>query len=368
MYFLVHFSIKTLSAPKKILIIIQRSNGDVFLSLNLISELFSYYEKPQIDLLVNEDTFAVAKLLPKVSNIFTFSYRKKIDSRWKQEFSLIKGIYKKYDLSISLTASDRSVLYALFASNYSISSIEQDKRKSWWKKLLLNKHYHFDQDIHVFKNNLKPLELLNIKHHLNLQQIQPSDTILKKTRRKLDKIGVKEFIIFHPSAQYNYKVYPKQNRDALLSYFNNLGVAILITGSSSKIDLEIKLNLHLFSNIYDFIGETSLEEYISLSYLSRGYVGMDTLNMHIAASQNKRIFAIFGPTKLSIWSPWSNELNKAASKNSPLQTYGNISIFQADLPCVACGLAGCNDKHLKSDCLDLISPKIIYNEVEKFLI
>ena len=45
-------------------------------------------------------------------------------------------------------------------------------------------------------------------------------------------------------------------------------------------------------NIYDFIGETTLEEYIALSDSAIAYIGMDTLNMHIAASQNKPIFAI----------------------------------------------------------------------------
>ena len=48
--------------------------------------------------------------------------------------------------------------------------------------------------------------------------------------------------------------------------------------------------------------------YFALSELSLAYIGMDTLNMHIAAAQNKRIFAIFGPTNLTMWSPWSNEL------------------------------------------------------------
>ena len=77
MYFLVHFCIKVLTNPKKILIIVQRSNGDVFLSLNLITELYNYYNHPQIDILVNDDTLSLAKLLPYVANIHTFSYAKK---------------------------------------------------------------------------------------------------------------------------------------------------------------------------------------------------------------------------------------------------------------------------------------------------
>ena len=56
-------------------------------------------------------------------------------------YILIK-LYKKYDLSINLTASDRSVMYALLAGKKSISAVEIEKKKSWWKKLLLNHYYY----------------------------------------------------------------------------------------------------------------------------------------------------------------------------------------------------------------------------------
>ena len=101
--------------PKKILIIIQRSNGDVFLSSSLVKGLYEHYESPQIDLLINDNTYSIAKLIPFIKNIYTFSYQEKQNNRWKQEKYLILSIFKKYDLSINLTASDRSVFYALLA-------------------------------------------------------------------------------------------------------------------------------------------------------------------------------------------------------------------------------------------------------------
>ena len=152
----------------------------------------------------------------------------------------------------------------------------------------------------------------------------------------------------------------------MLNYLSNIGVPIIVTGTNNKIDFDIKLNLPSLPNIIDFIGETSLEEYFALSSLAKAYIGMDTLNMHIASSQNKRIFAIFGPTKLNIWSPWSNQLKVAATKNQSIQEYGNITIFQADMSCVACGNAGCDDNHGKSECLDNISPKLVFHEVESW--
>ena len=114
------------------------------------------------------------------------------------------------------------------------------------------------------------------------------------------------------------------------------------------------------------IGETSLEEYFVLSQFSSAYIGMDTLNMHIAASHNKPIFAIFGPTKISMWSPWSNHLQKAIKDNNPIQTYDNITIFQSSLPCIACGLVGCGDIHGESEFNYSVKPEDIFVKVKKW--
>ena len=112
---------------KKIIVIIQRSNGDVFLSSSLVKALYEHYEAPQIDLLVNDDTISIAKLIPFIKNIYTFSYQKKQDNRWKQEKDILTSLFRKYDLSINLTASDRSVFYALISAKKSISALEDIK-------------------------------------------------------------------------------------------------------------------------------------------------------------------------------------------------------------------------------------------------
>jgi len=356
-----------LKNPEKILIIIQRSNGDVLFSLPLINALYEHYQQPKIDLLVNDDTFPLAKMLPHVNFIHQFSYQKKRDNRWQQERYLLKSIFKQYDLSINLTASDRSVFYAILSGRKSISATEINNKKSWWKKILLTQYYHFDPTKHILLNNLESLNLLKIKH----DNIQQSPNIVEKTiasvREKLNKAGVKNFIIFHPSAQYSYKIYPKHLRDKLLASLNTLDVPIIITGGNSQLDTEIKSNIPCLNNIFNWIGKTTLAECFALSELSSAYIGMDTLNMHIASSQNKRIFAIFGPTNLKMWSPWSNKSQKCTSENRPVQTYDDITIFQANIPCVACGKAGCDDKHGKSECLDYIDPKAIFNEVSYWI-
>ena len=354
--------------PKKILIIIQRSNGDVLLSSSLVKGIYEHYKSPQIDLLVNDDTYSIAKLVPYIKNIHTFSYQQKKDQKWSQEKKIIQNIYKKYDLSINLTASDRSVFYSLIAGKKSISAVETIRKKSWWKKLFLTHYYCFDNTKHILENNLEPLHLLNINTNNIHHEIKASSEANLKIKNKLKFLKVFDFFIFHPSAQYNYKIYPQLLRDKLLSQLSELNVSILITGGNNSIDLDIKKQLPTLPNVIDFIGETSIEEFFALSKLSLGYIGMDTLNMHIAASQNKRIFAIYGPTNLRMWSPWSNQLQVAAKIDHPIQTYANITIFQADLPCVACGKAGCDNNHGNSDCLDNIDPNSIFIKIKDWYI
>jgi len=353
---------------RKILVIIQRSNGDVFLASPLIDALSAHYKEAKIDLLINDDTLAIASTLAHINHIHTYSYSwRKLPwyDRVKNEWRLVKSIYRHYDLSINLTASDRSVMYAVLASKNAISATEADQAKSWWKDLLLSKHYVFDRTVSIVKNNTQSLELLGIDEKKIQVQAYFSKEAEISIRNKLKEKNIHQFIIFHPSAQYDYKIYPEHLRHRLLERLDTLGISIIVTGAKSPLDTQIKHALPNFTHVFDFIGETSLDEYIALSSLSDGYVGMDTLNMHIAAAQNKRVFVIFGPTIVSMWSPWCNVLQCNTNSNRPKQTYGNITIFQADMPCVACGLAGCDDKHGKSECLDKIDPELIFDEVQQ---
>ena len=345
----------------------QRSNGDVFLANTLVFNLHKFFPRAKIDILINEDTTAIAKLLPSIRNIHKFSYSLKKSNPIKQEISILKKIFKKYDLSISLTASDRSVLYSVLASKYSISAVDANIKKSWWKKILLKNSYVFDEKVHIIENNLTPLNFLNIPYSKKVIGIDPSINILAKVKNFIKDIGFEKFIIFHPSAQYSYKIYPENLRNNLLLLLANNEIKVIVTGGASSLDLIIKNSTPKHKNICNLINETSLEEYIALSSISSAYVGMDTLNMHIASSQNKRVFAIFGPTLLRMWSPWSNITESCASMNQSVNDYGNITIFQADLPCVACGKAGCNDQHNESLCLNYIDPELIYQNVKCFI-
>jgi len=353
----------------KILLIIRRSNGDVFLSTPLIEFLNNKYPNAQIDILVNSDTVGVAKILPYINQIYTYSYDWKIEGfikRFKSEVSLVKKIIGKYDISISLTANTRSILYARLAGEKAISCIDNNMKGSFWSRLILNEYFDYDPQRHIVEHVHMPIKALGF----GLDKLKVEAQIPLKGEEELTYLPFdysKPFLVFHPSAQYDYKIYPKELRTRLLEMLNTLNIPIAVTGGPGEIDSRISSEIPRLKNIHNLIGKTSLAGYMALCAKSMAYIGMDTLNMHIAAALNKRVFAIFGPTLIQIWSPWCNKLQRAAKLNAPVQNYGNITIFQADMPCVACGKAGCDDRHGRSDCLYIIDPGTIFNEVKKWL-
>jgi len=355
--------------PKQILIVIQRSNGDVFLSGPLKDQLQQQYPDVQIDLLVNQDTLAIAKTLAGIRQIYTYDYGWKKAGLWRrlaQEWKLIQSIFGHYDIAINLTASDRSVLYAILGGKISISAVESERKKSWWKRIFLTHVFEVDPNRHVVRHNTMPLSKLSIGlKRIEIQADYPASALTEVDNLSFD-IN-KPYLIFHPGAQYDYKIYPQPLRDKLLVMLNTLGLPIVVSGGPNAIERQISLSLPALENVYDMIGKTSLPGYMALCDHALAYVGMDTLNMHIAAAQNKRIFAIFGPSLPQVWSPWSNRLQQATECSLPVQTYGNITLFAAEMACVACGKAGCDDRHGKSECLEKIAPETIFEEVRRWL-
>ena len=350
----------------KILIIIQQANGDVLLASPLVQALKEAYPSVSIDFVVNESTLSMARAVLGVSEIYPYCYswrKKGIFYRLFKEIQLFKKLWKKYDIAISLTAADRPALLALTSGKYSICQQDIQEKKSGWKRRYLDHTYRFDPHAHIILNNRKVLDFLKITPaRMDLVgQVDPG--LRQKMREKLKSLGIERFVIFHPSARESYKIYPMALRNQLLKLLNQAKIPVIVTGIGAGLDLQISHELpNDLPYVHNFIGQCgSILELMALMDLSEAYIGMDTLNMHLSASLNKPIFAIFGPTNTNIWSPWSNDLQQGAEAGaSAMRKYGKVTLFQANLPCVPCFKAGCDDRGGKSECLSHISPEFIF--------
>jgi heptosyltransferase-3 len=356
--------------PKKVLLIIRRSLGDVLAMSPVIDILLRSFPNVSIDLLVNEDTFAAAKLLNGINNIISFDNNLLTGTTMgaiTMQIKLICKIFRRYDLAISFTTNERSNIYAYLAGRTSVGTREPTLSKNWWHRLLLDAGYHYNPQRHILENDVEALRKLNINIDRIVLSAHYTNEAKQKVQQMLKDLGIDQFIIFHPTSNFLCKLYPEKPRNILLQLLDSLEIPIIVTGGKSMIDQQVAAEIPILKNVYSLIGKISLEECAALTDMSLAFIGVDTFNCHLAAAFNKPIFVMFGPSIPEIWSPWSNALQRAGRRAAPVQTYGNITLFQSSLKCVPCGhSARCGEQDRLSPCMADIDPNVVFNEVRRW--
>jgi len=359
-----------MTPPDNILLIIRRSFGDVLAISPVINILKRRFPNVSIDLLVNGDTVAAAKLLNNVNKIIPFDHQLSASKAGvlAMDIRLIRKIFRQYDLAIAFTTNERSNIFAYLAGRVSVGTMEPTFSKNWWHKMLLSAGYHFNPTCHILENNVESLRKLDINIDKIILSARYSDEAKKNVQQILNKRNIDRFIIFHPAGKFLSRLYPEKPRNTLLQLLDSLAIPIIMTGGNSKIDQAVEDETPALKNVHSLIGKISLEECAALTDMSLAFIGVDTFNGHLAAAFNKPMFVIFGPNKPEIWSPWSNALQRGGQQASPVQTYGAITLFQSSLECVPCGhSARCGDRDRLSPCMADIDPHTVFNEVRTWL-
>ena len=141
------------------------------------------------------------------------------------------------------------------ASKYAIGCVEDNKKLAWWKILLLKCSYNWDNKKHILLNNLEPLNCLKIK----VSKKQPAPTISQESvfsvKDRLEKQNIGKFLIFHPSAQYKYKLYSQNLRNDLLGLLNKLRTYELQSHGLDTIDANLALGFDSDQRNYVFASE-----------------------------------------------------------------------------------------------------------------
>jgi len=360
-----------MKSPENVLLIIRRSLGDVLALSPVIDILTRRFPNVSIDLLVNENTVAAAKLLNNINAIIPFDDKlsdKTSLGAMAMQVKIIRKIFRKYDLAISFTSNERSNIFAYLAGRTSAGTRELSFSKNWWHRLLLDAGYHNDRKRHILENNTQALRSLGIPVDRVILSARYSDEARKKVQQILKDMAIERFIIFHPAGRFLCRLYPEKPRNLLLHLLDSLDIPIIVTGGKSTVDQQVDAEIPALKNVHSLIGRISLEECAALTDMSLAFVGVDTFNCHLAAAFNKPIFVIFGPNNPEVWSPWSNALQRAGQKTAPVQTYGDITVFQSSLECVPCGhSARCGDGDRLSPCMADIEPHTVFNEVKNWL-
>ena len=360
-----------MKSPENVLLIIRRSLGDVLALSPVIDILTRRFPNVSIDLLVNEDTVAAAKLLNNINAIIPFDDKlsdKTSLGAMAMQVKIIRKIFRKYDLAISFTSNERSNIFAYLAGRTSAGTRELSFSKNWWHRMLLDTGYHNDRKRHILENNTQALRSLGIPVDRVILSARYSDEAKKNVQQILKEMAIERFIIFHPAGKFLCRLYPEKPRNTLLQLLDSLNIPIIVTGGKSTVDQQVAAEIPELKNVHSLIGRIPLEECAALTDMSLAFVGVDTFNCHLAAAFNKPIFVIFGPNNPEVWSPWSNALQRAGQRTARVQAYGDITVFQSSLECVPCGhSARCGEQDRLSACMADIEPHTVFNAVKNWL-
>ena len=147
------------ASPRSILLICTRRIGDVLLATAALRAMKTAYPDAQIDMLVFDGTQGVVSANPDLNVVLTIVER----PRWRETLRLLRRIWRRYDLAVSLLPGDRPTLYAWAAGRLRAGTLADD-RKSRWKRILLHHCTPFDDmTTHTVAMNLRIVSQLGVR-------------------------------------------------------------------------------------------------------------------------------------------------------------------------------------------------------------
>lgn len=352
---------------KKILVVATRQIGDVLLTTPLIHAARQQWPDAEIDVIGLAGTLGMLQGNPDIHALITTQPSKGL----RDTFSVLKKIWKRYDLALVTQPSDRAHLIGWAASRRHRSGIIPAQNSSnWWKKRILSHVVISEGDagsIHVVAEKLALLTPW-CQPDIGTAQVLPPPA--QPLPPALDALISPEAIVVHAPSMWSYKQWPVAHFRELLIRLINDGHQIVLTGSASPSDQNCTQQLRDLApspQLVDTSGQLNFNQLVSLFQRASLYIGPDTSVTHLAAASGIRVLTVFGPTNPVRWGPWPSapRITQAYVGRADKQTVHSITLLQSNLPCVPCSKAGCeNHNHSRSDCLPDISYERVLETVQ----
>lgn len=352
---------------RSVLVVCTRRIGDVLLATPVVRSLKRAHSEAAIDMLVFEGTQDAVAANPDVHRVVAIAERPKIGPH----LALLRSLWRRYDLALSVLAGDRPTVHAWAAGRYRVGTLLDD-RKSWWKRRLLHEWVPFDNiHTHTVAMNLRLLAPLQIKsfgtpvvswtheHEESVHRLVPR---MRDSRR---------YAVFHVSPKFAYKTWTVEGWVALGRWLIDQGVMVVVTGMESAEQRYCECVIHGLPDAVNLGGLLTLP---ALGYLlSRAalYVGTDTAVSHMAAAVGAPAVVLFGPSNPVKWGPWPKDFpptTQSPWRRQGSQRQGNVFLLQGEGDCVPCLAEGC-DRHINSlsDCLQHLSVGRVIAAAESML-
>jgi len=344
------------------LIVCFRYIGDVLMTTPLAASIKKAQPDAVIDYLVFEGTGGVLAKNPHVRHVFSVPGGKK-------NIGILASLFRKYDVAIGAYPSDRTAIAAGVCGKRSVG-LTYGLAKEWWKNLLLSQRMLCDDHFHVVRNILSLLTPLNIP--------PISQVVMGYDSEDVDFactiIPSSPFVVFHPYSRKGCKFWPADQWGklaALVQNHSNCKVLFTRTPAASDGRYLDKILEAAPPDVEVLKQSCTLGQLAAVIKKSRGFVGIDTVVTHIAASLEIPTFALFGPSFTRYWGPWPQGADDKSpyAVNKGKQQCGCVTVIQKDWDCVPCNKESCRiSTENRMECLHAISAEMVFEEIARDVI
>jgi len=361
--------------PHTILIINIRLIGDVVLSTPLLDILASAYPDAKIDFLVNRGTGEFLEKDPRVRRVY-------YSEKWQRGASLfsnnyLAGLFRKYDMALSLNASDRACLAAVVAGRRTRVGYYDARKKTGtlWRRFLMNPALPYCEDLHVVMRCREVAEAVGLASDRLRVRLYWDSADEGTVSGMLAANDVRsDFFVVHPFARWRYKYWDIERFIELSDLVaRSRGLVPVWTSSPDpeEVGLLTAAAQRCATPPLVVPGTLSLNQMACLIDRATLYLGLDTAISHIAASIGTPMVALYGPTEMWRWHPWDNESSLADSGTTELSraTYrsGHIVAMQAGCDHYPCIRPHCYGEGLENPCMMMLSVTDVFQEINGLL-
>ncbi len=348
----------------RILVICTRQIGDVLLTTPLIRAAKERWPEATIDVLGFGGTLGMLRSNPDVAELIEVP----AGSGWVASRSLIKRLWRRYDLALISTYSDRAHLYGFAAAKRRAGQVT-DEAKSWWKRALLEHAVRMNDD--QSHSVLEKLRLLAPwVEPKSVRLVPPPATPLPA---EVAAALVAPYAVVQVPAAVAYKQWPVAHWRELVDALVARGLQVVLTGAPSAGDRALVAAVRSGFDerrVLDVAGQLDLNQVGAVLRGATVYVGGDTSITHLAAAVDIPVVALYGPISPRYFGPWPPNATAIVpyASRGDAQRAGRVVVLQGSMPCVPCNRAGCDDRNDSTSlCLLTMAPSRVVEQVDRIL-
>jgi len=302
-----------------------RHHGDVLLTTALYHALYDQFPGAQVDTLIYKETTPLLQNNPHLNQVLCIDRKLKGFARLKTELGLVFKVRQtRYDAVVHLTDQWIGALVARFSKAPVRVQMACAKRdKALWHACFTDRVVPPARgQAHAVELNLLCLQALGINPRSIRGEmvLRPSPENLEKADHMLTEQGIGEpFVLIHPAARWPFKCWEDDKFADVVVHLLKKGLHVVLTCSPDPVEMATTAEIEQLARnrlgaasgklgkLVNVGGKMSLPLLAALLKLCKFYVGVDSAPMHMAAALNVPQVALFGPSWVQEWRPWSDK-------------------------------------------------------------